>query len=331
MKILKDADISLDAILQKTVAIVGYGNQAKAQALNLKDSGVRVVIALRSGSASNKLALADGVEVLEISEAAKIADLTMILAPDEVHGVVYDQYLHDNLKENSSIGFSHGFSIRFNLLKPRADLDVIMIAPKGPGKTLRELYEKGLGMPCLYGVDQDKSGTAADMAIAYAGAIGGGRAGILKSSFAEECETDLFSEQAILCGGLPALIKAGFETLVEEGYSPEVAYIECLHEVKQIADLLWEGGLEHMDKAISNTAEFGGYVAGERIVSPAVRAEMKDILADVKSGKFAKNFLQDVENDSSFIKQERVKDAGHQIEDAGRNVRAVLPWLKSSS
>jgi len=204
-----------------------------------------------------------------------------------------------------------------------------MIAPKGPGKTLRELYEKGLGMPCLYGVAQDKTSTATDIAIAYAGAIGGGRAGVLASSFAEECETDLFSEQAILCGGVPALIKAGFETLVEDGYSPEVAYMECLHEVKQIADLLREGGIEHIDKAISNTAEFGGYTAGKRIVRQRTRVEMKAILADVKSGYFAKKFLDDVENGSATIKQERLRDASHPIEDAGEKVRAMIPWLKS--
>ncbi|MCK5040669.1 MAG: ketol-acid reductoisomerase [Sphingomonadales bacterium] len=329
MNVLKDADISIKPILERTVAIVGYGNQAKAQALNLRDSGVKVIIALRSGSASHALAVADGFTVADIASAAKQADLTMLLAPDEVHGKIYDEHLHENLKPNSAIGFSHGFSIRFNLLKPRDDLDVIMVAPKGPGKTLRELYEKGLGMPCLYGVAQDRRGNGAELAIAYAGAIGGGRAGILASSFAEECETDLFSEQAILCGGIPALIKAGFETLVDAGYAPEVAYIECLHEVKQIADLLWEGGLEHMDKAISNTAEFGGYTAGQRIVSADVRAEMQAILADVQSGKFAKSFLDDVENGGKIIKQERAKDAAHPIEPAGDKVRVMLPWLKS--
>jgi ketol-acid reductoisomerase len=329
MNFLKDADISTKAILSKIVAIVGYGNQARAQASNLRDSGVKVIIGLRSGSDSVPKALADGFEVADIAAAAKQADLTMILAPDEVHGKIYNEYLHDNLKQNAAIGFSHGFSIRFALLRPRPDLDVIMIAPKGPGKTLRELYEKGLGMLCLYGVENDNSGTAEDLAIAYAGAIGSGRAGILKSSFAEECETDLFSEQAILCGGVPALIKAGFETLVEEGYSPEVAYIECLHEVKQIADLLWEGGLGHMDKAISNTAEFGGYKAGKRIVSQRVKMEMKAILADVKSGYFAKSFMDDVENGSEFIRSERAKDAAHSIEDAGQKVRSTMAWLKS--
>lgn len=330
MSVLKDKDISLHVILPLTITVVGYGNQARAQALNLRDSGVkRVIIALRDQSQSEAMAKADGFEVMDIASGAELADLTMLLAPDEVHGKIYDEFLHKNLKKGSALGFSHGFSVRFNLFIPRADLDVFMVAPKGPGATLRELYEKGMGMPCLYGVEHDASGKAEDIAIAYAGALGGGRAGVISSSFAEECETDLFSEQAILCGGMPALIKAGFETLVEAGYRPEVAYIECLHEVKQIADLLWEGGLEHMDKAISNTAEYGGYVAGDRIVTPVVRAEMKAILADVKEGKFSKNFLADVDEGSKIIKSRRAQDKAHPIEDAGKKVRSMLPWLKN--
>jgi ketol-acid reductoisomerase len=330
MEILKDKDVDLGPLEGKVIAILGFGNQARAHALNLSDwGGAKVIVALRQGSPSADKARSEGLEVMTIAGAAAIADIMMMLIPDEIHGRVFDQELKNTMKSGAALGFAHGFSVHFGFVKPRQDLDVILIAPKGPGHALRQLYKDGLGMPCVIGVAADKSGMASGLARAYAAAIGGGRAGILSSSFGEECETDLFSEQSILCGGVPALIKAGFETLVDAGYAPEVAYIECLHEVKQIADLLWEGGLEHMDVSISNTAEFGGHKAGKHIVTPAVRAAMQEILADVQSGKFAREFVADVESGQKQLKGLRELDKNHPIEAAGRTVRGMMPWLKS--
>ena len=328
IKIFKENDVDLNLIKSKTVAIIGYGNQARAQALNLKESGIsNIIIGLRKGSHSLPKAKEEGFEVKRLEEVANMADVIMMLAPDETHGQIYENYLKSNMKVGAALGFSHGFSIRFGLVKPRIDIDVIMIAPKGPGHTLRQLYLKGLGMPSLIGVEQDFTSHAEAIALSYAGGIGSHVAGILKSSFAEECESDLFSEQTILCGGVPALIKAGFETLVEEGFSPEVAYIECLHEVKQIADLLWEGGYEKMASSISNTAEYGGYLAGETIVTNEVKAMMKQNLKAVRAGNFAKAFMKDVENESQDLKARRIKEINHPIEGAGKIVRGMMPWL----
>lgn len=330
MTILKEQDLSLDIIRSKKVLIVGLGNQGMAQALNLRDSGVTQIAAgLRTGSANAQKARDNGLEVMDIATGAAWADLIMILAPDEVHGEIYEAHIRDVMKPGAAIGFAHGFSVRFGLVKPRSDIDVVLMAPKGPGHTLRSLYKEGLGMPCLVGVEQDASGEAMALAQSYAAALGSGKAGVLTSSFAEECETDLFSEQAILCGGMPWLIKAGYETLIEAGYTPEVAYIECLHEVKQIADLLWQGGLDYMNHAISNTAEFGGYVTGERMIDDHVRATMKEVLADVQSGKFSRQFLADVEKGAPHLLAERKRDSQHSIEAAGERVRSLMPWLKT--
>jgi ketol-acid reductoisomerase len=330
MPIYTDTDCDISIIKEKNVLIIGLGNQGLAQARNLKDSGViNVATGLREGSGKADLAKENGLQVFSIADGVKWADLVMVLAPDEVHGQIYDDYIHDNIRPNAAIGFSHGFSVRFGLVKPRADIDVVLMAPKGPGLTLRDLYTRGLGMPCLVGVEQDASGQAFNLSLSYAGAIGAGKAGILKSSFAEECETDLFSEQTVLCGGMPALIKTAYETLVEAGYQPEVAYIECLHEVKQIADLLWEGGLDHMNVSISNTAEFGGFEVGERIVSPEVKAVMKTVLKEIQSGAFAEKFMADTKDGQRFLLKKRNADKVHPIEDSGATVRGMMPWIKS--
>ena len=329
MKVYKDADINQKLIKQGRVAVIGYGNQAHAHAQNLLDSGVDVVVGLRDGSERKQAAMDAGLTVLPIDQAAKSSDVVMMLIPDEVQGRVYREYLHDHMKQGACLGFAHGLAIRFNLVEPRDDIRPIMIAPKGPGHTLRSLYMQGLGMPCLVASANDDDGSAFEMALSYAAAIGGGRAGVLPSSFAEECETDLFSEQVVLCGGVPGLVKNAFEVLVARGYTPEVAYIECLHEVKQIADLMWEGGLDYMHNAISNTAEYGGYLADERVVSPAVRAEMEKILDEVQDGTFVKALLDDIEGGAHDLKRRRVKDKTHPIEEAGRNVRGMMPWLKS--
>ena len=330
MKIYRDSDpeVSPALIQSKKIAIIGYGNQGHAHALNLRDSGVgELVIALRAGSKSREVVTAAGFKIMGLEEAAAWADITMLLTPDEGLGDLYEDVLKDNLKSGAAIGFAHGLAIRFGMVKPRDDLDVIMVAPKGPGRTLRALYLDNLGMPTLIAVEQDVSGIAKSLAISYAAALGAGRAGIIESSFAEECETDLFTEQAVLCGGMPALVRAAFEILVERGYTPEVAYIECLHELKQVVDLMWEGGLEHMDMAISNTAEFGGYRAGEKLGTPALRKKMEEILDDVQSGKFVKEFLADTKAGHPYLEKNRERDRSHEIERAGKTIRALMPWL----
>jgi ketol-acid reductoisomerase len=327
IKTEKDCDLSL--VQARRVAIIGYGNQGRAHALNLRDSSVgQVLVGSRGGTATATQAEKDGFTVMSFSEAAKNSDVCMILLPDEVQGEVYHAHIGPHLKPGSAVGFAHGFSVHFGLVKPKGDLDVFLAAPKGPGKTLRNLYTQGFGMPSVIGVHQNATGGAHQLALSYAAALGAGRAGILESSFREECETDLFSEQAILCGGLPALVKAGYEILVEKGYAPEVAYIECLHEVKQIADLMWKGGLDFKNRAISNTAEFGGYQAGDRIVDHKVREEMRKILEDVRTGKFAETLEADRQNDFRELKLRRARDAGHDIEASGEKVRNLMPWLK---
>lgn len=332
MPIYTDSDCDLAIIQSKNVLIIGLGNQGLAQARNLKDSGViNLATGLREGSQKAKLAEENGLQVFSIAEGVKWADLIMVLAPDEVHGQIYDDYIHDNIRPSAAIGFSHGFSVRFGLVKYRDDIDVILMAPKGPGLTLRDLYTRGLGMPCLVGVENDATGKAFDTALSYASALGAGKAGILKSSFAEECETDLFSEQTVLCGGVPALIKAAYETLIEAGYQPEVAYIECLHEVKQIADLLWEDGLDHMNVSISNTAEFGGYEVGERIVNESTKETMKQVLKEIQSGDFAEKFMNDTKNGQKFLLNRRSADKSHPIEQSGKRVRGMMPWIRSKA
>lgn len=329
MKILTGKDCSPALLRRKIVAIIGYGNQGRGQALNLRDSGVKsVIVGSRKGSKSARTAHQDGFKVIAIAEAAGRADVVMVLLPDEVHGEVYKKHIAPNIRDGAAVGFAHGFSVHFGRVKPKKTLDVILIAPKGPGKILRALYLEGLGMIGVIGVGNDATGKARKLALAYAGALGCGRAGVFESSFGEECETDLFSEQAILCGGMPALIKAGFEALVAKGYAPEVAYIECLHEVKQIADLMWKGGLDFKNRSISNTAEFGGFVAGKRLINPALRREMEAILKDVRSGRFAREVAADHRKGFRRLKRWRAEDARHPIEAAGKKVRARMPWLK---
>lgn len=329
MDIKTDKDCNLSLIQSRRVAILGYGNQGRAQALNLRDSGVAdIVVGSRGTTAAAKLAEKDGFQVRTFSEAAKGAEVVMVLLPDEVQGRVYAEAIAPHIRDGAALGFAHGFSIHFREVTPKPTLDVFLAAPKGPGKALRDLYTRGLGMPCVIGVQQDASGGAHDLALSYAAGLGAGRAGILESSFREECETDLFSEQAILCGGLPALVKAGYEILIEAGYTPEVAYIECLHEVKQIADLMWQGGLDFKNRAISNTAEFGGYLAGDRLVDEKVRAEMRKILKDIQSGKFAATLAEDRDEGFHDLKSRRAGDAAHNIEKSGKKVRATMPWLK---
>lgn len=321
----KDADLSL--IQAKTVAIIGYGSQGHAHALNLKDSGVKVVVGLRDGSASRKKAETAGLTVASVEDATKQADVVMLLAPDESQRQIYAEQIAPNLKKNAALAFAHGFNVHFALIEARADIDVIMIAPKGPGHTVRSTYTQGGGVPCLICVQQDATGQAKAIALSYASANGGGRAGIIETTFREETETDLFGEQAVLCGGLTALIQAGFETLVEAGYAPEMAYFECLHEVKLIVDLIYEGGLANMRYSISNTAEYGDYVTGPRIVTEETKQEMKRVLTDIQTGKFARNFVLENQAGMPMMKARRRLSAEHQIEQVGGKLRAMMPWI----
>ena len=328
MRVYYDRDADLNLIKGKKVAIVGYGSQGHAHALNLKDSGVKeVAIALRKGSASAKKAEAAGFKVLEVAEAAKWADLVMMLTPDELQGDIYREHLHDNMKKGAALVFAHGLNVHFNLLDPRADLDVLMIAPKGPGHTVRSEYQRGGGVPCLIAIAKDVSGNAHDLGLSYASAIGGGRAGIIETTFKEECETDLFGEQVVLCGGLVELIKAGYETLTEAGYAPEMAYFECLHEVKLIVDLIYEGGIANMNYSISNTAEWGEYVTGPRIITDETKAEMKRVLKDIQTGKFTSEWMQEYRAGAARFKGIRRLNDSHQIEEVGAKLRGMMPWI----
>ena len=328
MRVYYDQDADLNLIKGKKVAIVGYGSQGHAHAQNLRDSGVAdVAIALREGSATAKKAEAAGFKVMSNKDAAAWADLVMILAPDEHQAAIYADDLHANLRQGAALAFAHGLNIHFGLIEPRADLDVIMIAPKGPGHTVRSEYQKGGGVPCLIAVDQDSSGNAHDLALAYASAVGGGRSGIIETNFKEECETDLFGEQAVLCGGITHLIQAGFETLVEAGYAPEMAYFECLHETKLIVDLLYEGGIANMRYSISNTAEYGDITTGPRIITPETKAEMKRVLEDIQGGRFVKNFVLDNRAGQPELKAARKAAAAHPIEKVGAELRAMMPWI----
>jgi ketol-acid reductoisomerase len=332
MRVYYDRDADLNLIKGKKVAIVGYGSQGHAHALNLKDSGVKdVAIALRKDSGSVKKAEAAGFKVMDVAEAAKWADLVMMLTPDELQGDIYREHLHDNMKKGAALVFAHGLNVHFNLLDPRADLDVLMIAPKGPGHTVRSEYQRGGGVPCLIAVHKDVSGNAHDLGLSYASAVGGGRAGIIETSFKEECETDLFGEQAVLCGGTVELIRAGFETLVEAGYAPEMAYFECLHELKLIVDLIYEGGIANMNYSISNTAEYGEYVTGPRIVTSETKAEMKRVLTDIQSGKFARDWMLENKVNQASFKATRQRNNAHPIEEVGAKLRDMMPWIKEKA
>lgn len=323
-----DADANLDLLAGKTVAIIGYGSQGHAHALNLKDSGVNVIVGLYPGSKSTAKAEAAGLTVKSVADASAAADFIMILLPDETQKTVFKEEIEPNLKEGKVLAFAHGFNIHFAQVVPPANVDVVMIAPKGPGHLVRRTYEQGEGVPCLFAVYQNASGQARDRAMAYAKGIGGTRAGILETTFREETETDLFGEQVVLCGGLSALIKAGFETLVDAGYQPELAYFECLHEVKLIVDLVVEGGLAKMRDSISNTAEYGDYTRGPRIVTDTTRLEMKKILSEIQTGQFARDFvLENMSGKAGFTAMRR-REAEHPIEEVGKDLRAMFSWLK---
>lgn len=323
-----DADANLDLLSGKTVAIIGYGSQGHAHALNLKDSGVNVIVGLYPGSKSAEKAKAAGLTVHSVDEAAKQADFIMILLPDEVQKSVYKAEIEPNLTEGKVLLFAHGFNIHFAQVVPPSQVDVVMVAPKGPGHLVRRTYEQGQGVPCLFAVYQDASGQARDRAMAYAKGIGGTRAGILETTFREETETDLFGEQVVLCGGLAALIKSGFETLVEAGYQPELAYFECLHEVKLIVDLIVEGGLAKMRDSISNTAEYGDLTRGPRIVTDETRAEMKKILREIQTGQFAREFVLENQAGKPGFTAMRRREAEHLIEEVGQDLRSMFSWLK---
>jgi ketol-acid reductoisomerase len=325
-----DTDANLDLLARKTIAIVGYGSQGHAHALNLKDSGMNVIVGLYPGSKSVFKAEAAGLTVKSVADAASLADFIMILLPDEVQKTVYKEEIEPHLKEGNVLAFAHGFNIHFGQVVPPPHVDVVMVAPKGPGHLVRRTYEQGQGVPALFAVSQNASGQARDRAMAYAKGIGGTRAGVLETTFREETETDLFGEQAVLCGGLSALIKAGFETLVEAGYQPELAYFECLHEVKLIVDLVVEGGLAKMRDSISNTAEYGDYTRGSRVVTDQTKVEMKKILSEIQSGQFAREFvLENLSGKAGFTAMRR-QEAEHPIEEVGKDLRAMFSWLKKS-
>ncbi len=331
MRVYYDRDADVNLIKNKKVVIVGYGSQGHAHAANLKDSGVSdIIVALRENSASRVKAEAAGFKVMTAAAAAAWGDVIMVLVPDELQADLYKDDLVDNMKPGASLVFAHGLNIHFKLIEPRADLDVFMIAPKGPGHTVRSEYLKGGGVPTLIAVHQDSSGNAQEIGLSYASANGGGRAGIIETTFKEECETDLFGEQAVLCGGASALVQCGFEVLTEAGYAPEMAYFECLHELKLIVDLMYEGGIANMRYSISNTAEYGDYMTGSRIITPETKAEMKRILADIQEGRFVNDFMLDNKVGQVKLKAARAKGAAHPIEEVGKNLRAMMPWLKEN-
>ena len=330
MKVYYDKDADQDVIRSKKVAILGYGSQGHAHANNLQDSGVDVVVGLREGSSSAEKVKNAGLNVAGISDAVAMADVVMVLVPDEKQAKLYSEVIEPNLKQGAALAFAHGLNIHFDLITPREDLDVIMIAPKGPGHLVRSTYTEGGGVPSLIAIKQDATGNAREIALSYASANGGGRSGIIETTFKEETETDLFGEQAVLCGGTTALVEAGFETLVEAGYAPEMAYFECLHELKLIVDLLYEGGMADMRYSISNTAEYGDFTRGPRIVTDATKAEMKKILAEIQSGEFAREFMNEMNEDghnSSNMNDFRKRSREHQIEEVGSRLRAMMPWI----
>ena len=331
MRVYYDRDCDVNMIKNKKVAILGYGSQGHAHALNLRDSGAKnLVVALRPGSTSTAKAEGEGLKVMEISEAAAWCDVIMFTMPDELQAETYKKYVHNNIREGAAIAFAHGLNVHFGLIEPKDGVDVIMMAPKGTGHTVRGEYTKGGGVPCLVAVDNDASVTALEIGLSYCSAIGGGRSGIIETNFREECETDLFGEQAVLCGGLVELIRMGFETLVEAGYAPEMAYFECLHEVKLIVDLIYEGGIANMNYSISNTAEYGEYVSGPRILPyDETKAKMKAVLADIQNGKFVRDFmLENAVGQPSFKATRRINDE-HQIEATGEKLRGMMPWISA--
>jgi ketol-acid reductoisomerase len=328
MRVYYDSDADINLIKGKKVAVVGYGSQGHAHVLNLRDSGIKdVVVALRAGSSTAKKAESEGVKVMTVADAAKWADVLMMLTPDELQSDIYKADIADNIRPGSALLFAHGLNVHFGLIEPRKDIDVLMVAPKGPGHTVRGEYLKGGGVPCLIAVHQDASGNAHDIGLSYASAIGGGRSGIIETNFREECETDLFGEQAVLCGGLVELIRAGFETLVEAGYAPEMAYFECLHEVKLIVDLIYEGGIANMNYSISNTAEWGEYVTGPRIITAETKAEMKAVLKDIQTGKFTSDWMQEYRAGAARFKGIRRVNDAHEIEEVGARLRGMMPWI----
>jgi ketol-acid reductoisomerase len=328
LNVYYDRDCDPSLVKGKKVAVIGYGSQGHAHAQNLKDSGVKnVVVGLRASSDSVAKAKAAGFDVVDPAKAAAEADIVMVLVPDEHQADLYRDHLEANLKKGAALMFAHGLNIHFGLIKPRADLDVFMVAPKGPGHTVRGEYQKGGGVPCLIAVAQDATGNAKKLALSYASLIGGGRSGIIETTFKDECETDLFGEQAVLCGGITALIKAGYETLVEAGYPPEMAYFECLHETKLIVDLIYEAGLANMRYSVSNTAEYGDYTRGPRIITDETKKEMKKILAEIQSGQFVQEFMGGNKEGLLRLKELREKEARHPIEEIGRALRAMMPWI----
>ena len=332
MRVYYDADADVGLIKGKKVAIIGYGSQGHAHAQNLRDSGVKDVgVALRSDSATAAKVSAAGFKVMSNAEAAAWADVIMVLAPDEHQAGIYADDLAKNMKPGAALAFAHGLNVHFQLIEPRADIDVFMIAPKGPGHTVRSEYARGGGVPCLIAIHQDASGNAHDVALSYASAIGGGRSGVIETTFREECETDLFGEQAVLCGGLTHLIQAGFETLTEAGYAPEMAYFECLHEVKLIVDLMYEGGIANMRYSISNTAEYGDITTGPRIITAETKAEMKRVLADIQGGRFVKNFILDNRAGQPELKAARIAAKAHPIEEVGVKLWAMMPWISKNA
>ena len=331
MRVYYDRDADINLIKNKKVVIVGYGSQGHAHAANLRDSGVKeVTVALRSDSTSVDKAKSAGFKVMSVAEASSWADVIMMLTPDELQGDIYRDEIKEIMKSGAAIAFAHGLNVHFNLIEPRDDIDVFMVAPKGPGHTVRSEYQKGGGVPCLIAIDQDVSGNAHDIGLSYACAVGGGRSGIIETTFKEECETDLFGEQTVLCGGLVELIRAGYETLTEAGYAPEMAYFECLHEVKLIVDLIYEGGIANMNYSISNTAEYGEYVTGPRLINSETKKEMKKILDDIQSGKFTRDWMLENKVNQTSFKATRRKAANHPIEEVGKQLRAMMPWITAN-
>ncbi len=327
MKIYYDKDADLSVIKNRTVAIIGYGSQGHAHANNLKDSGVDVIVGLRPDSASVSKAKNAGLTVQDVGDAVAAADLVMVLAPDEHQARLYREQIEPNIKQNAALAFAHGFNIHFGQIDPRADLDVIMVAPKGPGHLVRSTYTQGGGVPSLIAIFRDATGQAKELALSYASANGGGRAGVIETSFREETETDLFGEQAVLCGGCTALVEAGFETLVEAGYAPEMAYFECLHELKLIVDLMYEGGIANMRYSISNTAEYGDLTRGPRVITDETRAEMRRILKEVQTGEFAREFIQENMAGAPTLRAKRRIGQAHPIEEVGERLRGMMPWI----